>query len=36
MVENLEHCTRERTVVTDGEDFAESAILLWRTEQVDK
>ena len=26
----------ECTVVTDGEDFAESPLVLWRTEQVDK
>jgi hypothetical protein len=36
MLENLEHCTRKRTMVTDREDFAESAIVLWRTEEVDK
>jgi hypothetical protein len=36
MVENLEHCTRERTVVTDWEDFPERRFVLWRTKQVDK
>src|SRR4249920_3516269 len=32
----MEHRACERTVVASGEDFAESLLVMWRTEQVDK
>jgi hypothetical protein len=35
-MENLQHCARERTVVADGEDFAESPFVPRRTEQIHK
>jgi hypothetical protein len=36
VVENLEHCPGERTVITHSEDVAESLVVLPCTEQIDK
>jgi hypothetical protein len=36
MVKDVEHCSSERAMVTDGEDLAQPAFVVWPTEHVHK